>query len=205
MGMTELRARAPPSRRYQALGSIPFRAGRLPRPDIPCIGTFPIAGQGLRRRTSGYPPGPTTVNSNPLESFLPSRVQMAPWSSQSSVTGRTMLTFPSASGRTVIRQWMSLELSTRRAFFTVPPVTWSAWTFRVRKLRGNSSLNRISNVNTSVPLCVAGLFSKLTVSGRRAAATMPVAALVSVSPWPASSVKDTRTLIVLPSSAAIRV
>ena len=30
------------------LGSIPFRAGRPPHPDTPCIGTSPIAGRGLR-------------------------------------------------------------------------------------------------------------------------------------------------------------
>ena len=104
MGMAEREERDPPSRRCQAPGSIPFRAGRSPRPDIPHIGTSPSAAKGLRRRTLGYPPGPATVNSKLLESILPSPVQMAPWSSQSLVTGRTMATFPSASGRTVIRQ-----------------------------------------------------------------------------------------------------
>ena len=33
---------------------------------------------GVERRCTGYPPGPETVNSNPLDSFLPSPVQMAP-------------------------------------------------------------------------------------------------------------------------------
>ena len=43
------------------------------------------------------------------------------------------------------------------------------------------------------------------VAGLLAAATVAVAALVRVSVWLASSVKVTRTLIVVPSSAATRV
>ena len=42
-----------------------------------------------------YCPGPLTVNSSRLDSFLPSSVQMAPWASQSSVTGRMIVTVQS--------------------------------------------------------------------------------------------------------------
>ena len=44
---------------------------------------------------------------------------------------RLHVTFPLEPGCTVIRQRMLLGLSTRCAFFTVPPVTWNAWSFRV--------------------------------------------------------------------------
>ena len=43
------------------------------------------------------------------------------------------------------------------------------------------------------------------VSGDGAAATVAVAALVSDSSWPASSVKVTLTLMALPSSVEVRV
>ena len=43
------------------------------------------------------------------------------------------------------------------------------------------------------------------LGGGEAAATAPVAALVSCSSLPASSVKDTLTLMALPASASVRV
>ena len=75
------------------------------------------------RMLPAYPLGPATVSSSRLDSFLPSSVQMAPWTPQSSVTGRTMVTSPFESGLTVISQRMLLGLSIRCAFTTSPPVT----------------------------------------------------------------------------------
>ena len=55
---------------------------------------------------------------------------MAPSASQSSVTGRVIVTSPPESGLTVISQRMlgvSLSPSSRRAPATSPPVTVNAW------------------------------------------------------------------------------
>ena len=51
-----------------------------------------------------YPPGPGTVTSSRLESGQPSPVQMAPSSSQSTVTGKTTVTSASESGKIVTSQ-----------------------------------------------------------------------------------------------------
>ena len=55
-----------------------------------------------------------------LDSFLPSPVQMAPWASQSPVTGKTTVTSTLESERTLIHQLMMLGLSIPCAFFNVP-------------------------------------------------------------------------------------
>ena len=55
-----------------------------------------------------YPPGPDTVNTFLLDSFLPSVVQTAPVASQSVVTGSRTVTSALESGVTVIRQPMLL-------------------------------------------------------------------------------------------------
>ena len=78
-----------------------------------------------------YWPGPLTVSSSRLDSIRPSPVQMAPWSPQSVVTGRTTVTSALESGSTVIRQRILLGLSSRCAVFTAPPVTVKAWSRRV--------------------------------------------------------------------------
>ena len=62
-----------------------------------------------------------TVKFRELDSFLPSRVQMAPWTPQRVVTGCTKVTSALETGRTVIRQEMLLDLSTRCAFSTSRP------------------------------------------------------------------------------------
>ena len=94
----------------------------LPWPGHMCL-LFPLP-------STGY--GPLTVNTNSLDSIRPSSVQIAPCSSQSSVTGRMIVTAPSVLCLTVIRQRMLLGLSSRCAFFTVPPLTVKAWSRRVR-------------------------------------------------------------------------
>ena len=67
------------------------------------------------------------MNSNGLDNILPSSVQMAPGASQSSVTGRVIVTSPVESGFTTISQPTLLGGSRRRAPVTVPPVTVKAW------------------------------------------------------------------------------
>ena len=64
--------------------------------------------------------------SSRLESILPLPAQMAPSALQSVVTGRTMVTVSSPSGWTVISHPMLLGGASRRAFFTLPPVTVKA-------------------------------------------------------------------------------
>ena len=57
-------------------------------------------------------------------------------------------------------------------------------------------------VKAPVPLCPAGVFSRLAVKGWDVrAATAHVAALFRLSSFPASSVKLTPTLTVLPRSS----
>ena len=65
----------------------------LPWPGHMCL-LFPLP-------STGY--GPLTVNTNSLDSIRPSSVQIAPCSSQSSVTGRMIVAAPSVLGLTVIR------------------------------------------------------------------------------------------------------
>ena len=78
-----------------------------------------------------YWPGPLTVSSTRLDNGLPSSVQIAPWASQPSVTGRVMMTRPSPSGSTVIRQRTLLPFVIRLALVTSPPVTVKAWSRKV--------------------------------------------------------------------------
>ena len=83
----------------------------------------------IRRRD--YCPGPLTVNSSRVESFLPSPVQIAPSAAQFWVTGRTTVTSPLESGSTVISHRMLLGLSSRWALRTSPPDTVNAKSLRV--------------------------------------------------------------------------
>ena len=73
-----------------------------------------------------YAPGPETVTSNRLDSFLPSLVQMAPWTEQSVVMGNAMVTSAFEDGVTVISHLMFLPASSLRTL-NVPPVTVRAW------------------------------------------------------------------------------
>ena len=57
--------------------------------------------------STGY--GPLTVNTSSLDSFRPSSVQIAPCASQSSVTGRMIVTSPSVLSLTVIRHSNTFE------------------------------------------------------------------------------------------------
>ena len=75
--------------------------------------------------------GSLTVNSRRLDSFLPSPVQMAPWTSQSSVSGSTMVTSPLPFGSTVISHRVLLGLFSRWALRTSPPDTVNAKSLRV--------------------------------------------------------------------------
>ena len=60
-------------------------------------------------------------------------------------------------------------------------------------------------MNVVCPSWLDGLLWKMAVSGGRGAATESVAALVSSSLLPASSVKESLTLMVLPSSESTSV
>ena len=68
-----------------------------------------------------------------------------------------------------------------------------------------SAMAEVSAVNVSPTWAVPVIVGAPVAGLLGAASTAAVAALVSVSPWPASSVKDTLTLMVLPSSSAARV
>ena len=151
---------------------------------------------------SGYAGGPDTVNTSRLDSFRLSSVQMAPSVSQSSVAGRVITTSRLLPGLTVTRQRMLWGGSIRRTTSTLPPTTVNAWSLRVRWLKLNSSLNLKSKVKMFSPSWESGVFSRPAVSGGCAPSTASVAALVSVSSLPISSVNVTRTLMVLPSSAS---
>ena len=74
-----------------------------------------------------YWPGPLTVRSRRLDSFLSPSAQMAPCASQSSVAGRVIVTSPLESGLTTISHRRFLPLTSRRAPVTEPPVTVKAW------------------------------------------------------------------------------
>ena len=97
-------SRRPPTMRTQGI-PFPYRSyrgrsgsKRLPRPFmLPC-----------------YWPGPLTVSSSRLDNGLPSSVQVAPWASQSSVTGSTMIKEPSESGVTWISHPILLGGPSRR-------------------------------------------------------------------------------------------
>ena len=89
------------------------------------------AGLLFCSKTAAYPPGPGTVSSSRLDSFLPSDVQMAPSASQSSVAGRTTVTPALESGSTCISHLTLLPFSIRTALVTEPPVTVKAWSRRV--------------------------------------------------------------------------
>ena len=71
--------------------------------------------------SAAYPPGPATVSSNPLDSILPSSVQMAPWLTQSVVAGSTMATLTDESGVTVISHRTLPGGSSRRVLVTLRP------------------------------------------------------------------------------------
>ena len=64
------------------------------------------------------------------------------------------------------------------------------------------SLKSMTKVKKPVPSCLSGASWNSAVSG---VTTVAVASLVSVSTLLAPSVKDTRTLMVLPTSSATRV
>ena len=147
--------------------------------------------------------GPGIVISTRLDSILPSAVQTAPSASQSVVTGSTTVTAPVPVGRTWICHPALLPSTRRRALNTSPPVTVKAWSRRVLKLRGKSSLKCSSKVKAELPSWEAGALDAVAARGARA--TAAVASLVKDSSFPASSVKDTRTLIVLPASVATSV
>ena len=111
---------------------LPGGAGDRQRPEAPGRtegeGRFGCPGGS---RPSVYPPGPLTVNSSRLDSFLPPWVQMAPWAPQSVVTGRTTVTPASEPGPTWTSHPILLGGSRRRAPVTEPPCTVKAWSRRV--------------------------------------------------------------------------
>ena len=78
-------------------------------------------------RLPSYWPGPLTVRSRRLDSFLSPSAQMAPCASQSVVAGRVIVTSPLESGLTTISHRRFLPLTSRRAPVTVPPSTVKAW------------------------------------------------------------------------------
>ena len=67
-----------------------------------------------------------------------------------------------------------------------------------------SSLKAMRKVKASVPLCLVGVSWNSAVSGMGLGATSSVGPPVRDSGLPLSSLKDTRTLIVLSSSSSTR-
>ena len=78
---------------------------------------------GGERTSRAHPPGPLTVSPTRPDSFLPSLVQMAPWTEQSVVMGNAMVTSAFEDGWTVISHLTFLPASSLRALLTEPPVT----------------------------------------------------------------------------------
>ena len=90
--------------------------------------TFSVARKTERCSIArSYPPGPETVTSNRLDSFLPSLVQMAPCTEQSVVMGNTIVTSAFEDGWTVISHLTFLPASSLRTLGNVPPVTVKEW------------------------------------------------------------------------------
>ena len=78
-----------------------------------------------------HPPGPETMTSSRLDSFLPSLVQIAPWTVQSEVMGNPMVTSGCDDGWTVISHLTFLPSSSLLTLGNVPPVTVNACSFNV--------------------------------------------------------------------------
>ena len=146
--------------------------------------------------------GPDTVAVVAFDSGRPSGVQTAPAAAQSVVAGNDTVTASAERGRTVIVQRWFFPCATLLARVTVPLVARSASSRSfLYDSRLKSSLNRNSKLNSlPSPSCSDGTSWNDAVSGGSGGATRPVAALVSVSSLPASSVNVTRTLIAEPSS-----
>ena len=77
-----MRAQASPSSPPQTLTAPVSGSIHLPHPSVHMCLLF----------CCPYWPGPLTVSTSSLDSFLPSPVQMAPLSAQSVVTGRVIVT-----------------------------------------------------------------------------------------------------------------
>ena len=99
--------------------------------DLLALRLDPRTPRGDHHRSFFYSPVPLTVNSTRLDKRLPSLVQIAPSASHSSVVGRVMMTAPSPSGATVMRQRVLLPFVIRSALLTVAPSTVNAWFLRV--------------------------------------------------------------------------
>ena len=110
-------------------------------------------------------------------------------------------------GRARISHAALLPGGRRRAPRIVAFVVASRLSRTVAKLSPcGSALNRSETVNSRSPSCVAG--APENVARSAAAAMLPVdghAALSTVSSVPSSSVKDTSTLSLCPTSAAVSV
>ena len=152
--------------------------------------------------------GPLTVNFSGLDSIVPSAVQMAPCASQSVVAGSSTATSALESGLTLISHPMlgvSLPGSSRRAPTTSPPVTVNAWSRQ--RLVAEVFLGVLAEPQFEfecvLPLCDSGLSWVAAVGGwaRRGSHCYGNIARTRLL-VPPSSVKLTRTLMVLPSSSA---
>ena len=129
---------------------------------------------------------------------------MAPSAEQSVVAFTAMVTSASESGVTVISHLAFLPGSSRRTLLTEPPVTVKAWSRTVAKPKPDCRLLAEPQLEGELgaPIVGRGLVVDRGVKGGCVTA---VAALVTDSSFPSSSVKDTRTLMVLPASAATTV
>ena len=178
----------------EAVSSSPTRG-------VPPIVGAPVAGVFGSGPSSA---GPATVVEIPSDSERPSEVQIAAGVPQAAPAASVTVTSASESGSTVSSH-RSLRRFTRPADVARPPDTATTSSRNRRPfIMLSRSLNAILSVN-ALPSCSDGTFSNLAVSGSSAAATTSVAALVRLSSLPASSVKSTRTLRVLPSSASTAV
>ena len=151
------------------------------------------------------PTGPRTVAEMVFDSARPSFVQTAAGVPQAAPAATVTVTSASESGSTVSSH-RSLRLFTRPAAVARPPVTATTSSRNRRPvIMLSRSLDAILSVNALSPLCAAGTSSNDAVSGSSRAATASVAALVTLSALPASSVKLTRTFSRSPSSASTAV
>ena len=146
--------------------------------------------------------GPATVADVGWDSFLLSSVQIAPLAWQSVVSGRVMLTAPLPVGSTsTVQPWL-LPCSLRTALAMAPPLTVNASSRILAYPASTFSLKVRSKVKL-LPSWSAGTFAKLAVSGlvRWGATAVVAVMLVRDSALSASSLKVTRTLMVLSWSA----
>ena len=105
------------------------------------------------------------VTAGLLISSVPSAVQILPSAAQPGSACRVTTMSAAESGRTVMFQMRFEPCVARLALVIAPLVADRAWSRRVRKLMGTSSVKRSPTVNRSTPLWLPGIFVKYPAGG----------------------------------------